>query len=78
MPPNALFGGTNDWRFSGNNKGVLPGQKVHDRVLERTVGAFGHVVGARYQTPMMMRCCTANASQGLYCAFLVHARLCEN
>jgi len=36
---------------------------------ESRIGAFGHVVGARYQTPMMMHCCTANASQGLYYAW---------
>ena len=69
-PPDAPFGGVHDYRFvQQNNRGVLPGQEVHDRVLERTLGAFGHVVGARYQTPMMMHCCTANASQGLYYAW---------
>lgn len=69
-PANAPFGGACDYRFvQHNNKGILPGQEVHDRVLERTIGAFGHVVGARYQTPMMMHCCTANASQGLYYAW---------
>ena len=72
-PPNAPFGGRCDSRFGGSekmsNSGVQPGQEVHDRVLERTVGAFGHVIGARYQTPMMMHCCTANASQGLYYAW---------
>jgi hypothetical protein len=69
-PANAPYGGVHDYRFlQQNNKGVLPGQEVHDRVLERTLGAFGHVAGARYQTPMMMHCCTANASQGLYYAW---------
>jgi hypothetical protein len=69
-PANAPFGGAFDYRFvQQNNKGVLPGQEIHDRVLERTIGAFGHIVGARYQTPMMMHCCTANASQGLYYAW---------
>ncbi|MCX5757697.1 MAG: hypothetical protein NTU83_04175, partial [Candidatus Hydrogenedentes bacterium] len=47
-PPQANFGGHFDGRFSQqNNKGVLPGQEIHDRVLERTLGAFGHLVGAR-------------------------------
>jgi hypothetical protein len=69
-PPYAAFGGACDYRFQpGNNKGVLPGQEIHGGVLERTIGAFGHIVGARYQTPMMMHCCTANASQGLYYAW---------
>ncbi len=69
-PPYARFGGSHDYRFSQkNNKGILPGQEIHDRVLERTVGAFGHLVGARYQTPMMMHCCTANCSQALYYAW---------
>lgn len=69
-PANAPFGGACDYRFvQKNNKGILPGQEVHGSVLERTIGAFGHVVGARYQTPMMMHCCTANASQGLYYAW---------
>lgn len=69
-PPGAGFGGHFDGRFSQtNNKGVLPGQEIHDRVLERSLGAFGHLIGARYQTPMMMHCCTANCSQGLYYAW---------
>jgi hypothetical protein len=69
-PAYAAFGGACDYRFQpGNNKGVLAGQEIHGHVLERTIGAFGHIVGARYQTPMMMHCCTANASQGLYYAW---------
>ncbi|MFH1568094.1 MAG: hypothetical protein ABIL09_08860 [Gemmatimonadota bacterium] len=69
-PPGSAFGGHFDGRFSQpNNKGVLPGQEVCDRVLERTIGAFGHLCGARYQTPMMMHCCTANGCQGLYYAW---------
>ena len=69
-PPYAPWGGRFDFRFNTpNNKGVLPNQEIHDRVLERTIGAFGHLIGARYQTPMMMHCCTANCSQGLYYAW---------
>jgi hypothetical protein len=68
-PPYASWGGKFDSRFKGNNKGVLPGQEIHDRVLERTIGAFGHVHAARYLTPMMMHCCTANCSQALYYAW---------
>jgi hypothetical protein len=69
MSSNPGLAGHFDSRFRANNKGVLPGQEVHDRVLERTVGAFGHVVGARYQTPMMMQCCTGNCCQALYYAW---------
>jgi hypothetical protein len=58
-----------DTRFKAANKGVLPKQEIHDRVLERTVGAFGHVIGARYQSPMMMHCCTGNCCQALYYAW---------
>jgi hypothetical protein len=71
-PPNSTdpaLAGHFDSRFRGNNKGVLPGQEMHDRVLERTIGAFGHVVGARFQAPMMMHCCTANCCQALYFAW---------
>ncbi|MEW6753318.1 MAG: hypothetical protein AB1505_20405 [Candidatus Latescibacterota bacterium] len=69
-PPGTPFGGHFDGRFSqANNRGVLPGQEIHERVLERTLGAFGHLVGARYQTPMTMHCCTANCCQGLYYAW---------
>jgi hypothetical protein len=69
-PPGAGFGGFFDGRFSpANNKGVLPGQEIHERVLERTLGAFGHLGGALYQTPMMMHCCTGNCCQGLYYAW---------
>lgn len=70
----AALAGHFDTRFHANNKGVLPGQEMHDRVLERTIGAFGHVVGARFQAPMMMHCCTANCSQALYFAWEAIAR----
>jgi hypothetical protein len=66
----ATLAGHFDSRFqAANNKGVLPGQEIHDRVLERTIGAFGHVIGARYQSPMMMHCCTGNCCQALYYAW---------
>lgn len=69
-PPMADFGGHYDPRFSqANNKGVLPGQELHDHVLERSVGCFSHLVGARYQTPMLMQCCSANCSLALYYAW---------
>jgi hypothetical protein len=69
-PPYARFGGKLDYRFQQrNNKGVLPGQEMHERVLERTIGAFGHLDSARYLTPMMMHCCTGNCSQALYYAW---------
>ena len=68
-PRDADWGGHFDTRFRKNNKGVLPGQEIHERAMERTVGAFGHVWGARYQIPQMMSCCVANCSQGLYFAW---------
>jgi hypothetical protein len=68
-PPKSNWGGRFDTRFSGNNKGNLPGQEINDRVLERTVGSFGHLLGARYLIPQMMSCCTANCSMGLYYAW---------
>ena len=68
-PPYAPWGGTKDGRFAGNHKGILPSQEIHDRVLERSVGAFGFTVGARYLNPRLMHCCTANGSQGLFFAW---------
>jgi len=69
-PPESSWGGRFDGRFTQkNNRGVLPGQEINHRVLERTIGAFGHLAGARYQTPMMMHCCTANCGQALYYAW---------
>ena len=68
-PPEAEWGGEFDSRFSGNNKGVLPGQEIHERVLERAIGTFSHLAGARYMIPQMMSCCTANGSMGLYYAW---------
>ena len=67
--PDKKLAGHFDTRFAANNRGVLPGQEIHDRVLERSVGAFGHLIGARYLSPMMMHCCTANCSQALYFAW---------
>lgn len=68
-PPGAGHGGHYDWRFQGKNRGVLPGQEMHERVIERSVGAFGWIQGASWLTPMLMHCCTANGSQGLYYAW---------
>jgi hypothetical protein len=68
-PKDSNWGGAFDWRFGGNNKGVLKGQEITDRAIERSVGAFGHLHAARYLVPMLMHCCTANASQALYYAW---------
>ena len=68
-PPESNWGGFADSRFGGNNRGVLPKQELHDHVLKRAIGAFGHLQGARFQFPLMMACCTANCSQGLYHAW---------
>ena len=55
-------------RFVGYG-GVLPGQETTDQVLERSVGAFGHLAGARYLKPRLMHCCTGNGAQALYWAW---------
>jgi hypothetical protein len=68
-PKDSPWGTQYDWRFGGNNKGVLKGQETTDRVIERSVGAFGHLQGARYLVPMLMHCCTGNGSQALYYAW---------
>jgi hypothetical protein len=68
-PKNANWGGVMDARFSPGNRGVLPGQEVHYRVLERSIGAFGHLDGAHYLKPQMMHCCTANGNQSIYFAW---------
>jgi len=68
-PPGANWGGRFDGRFRAGNRGVLPGQEIHERVAERTIGQFSHLWGARYQIPQMMSCCTANCSQALYYAW---------
>jgi hypothetical protein len=47
---------------------VFPGQDMVDRVAERSVGAFGFIVGAA-RMEMLMHCCTANGAQGLYYAW---------
>src|SRR5207249_3018700 len=65
-PVGSNWGGHFDNRFVNDNEGSLPGQELTNNVLERTIGAFGHIVGARYQTPMMMHCCTANCTQAIY------------
>ena len=58
-----------DIRFMSNNLGILKGQEIHKNALERSIGAFGHLRGAQYQTPMMMSCCTAGGGLGLYFAW---------
>jgi hypothetical protein len=68
-PKDAPWGGHFDWRFGGNNKGVLKGQELTERVIDRALGAFANPQGARYLTPMTMTCCSANASQALYYAW---------
>ena len=68
-PPCADWGGHYDWRFHNDNRGVLQGQEISDGVYERSVGAFGWINGANQLTPMLMHCCTANGSQGLYYAW---------
>jgi hypothetical protein len=67
----AMWGGAFDSRFRDNNqnRGQLQGQEIYENVLDRTIGAFSHLDGARYQKPMMMSCCTANGSQGFYFAW---------
>lgn len=67
-PKDSPWGGHEDMRFNGYS-GVLPGQETIDNVLERAVGSFGHLDGARYLKPRLMHCCTANGSQALYYAW---------
>jgi hypothetical protein len=67
-PPNSPWGGDGDMRFTGYG-GVLPGQETSERVLERAVGQFGHLGGARLLKPRLMHCCTANGAQALYHAW---------
>lgn len=67
-PPNAPWGGDGDMRFNGYG-GVLAGQETTDRVLERSIGQFGHLDGARYLKPRLMHCCTGNGAQALYHAW---------
>ncbi|NLG26382.1 MAG: hypothetical protein GX557_00595, partial [Chloroflexi bacterium] len=67
-PPEARWGSEGDPRFSGY-RGVLPGQETSDRVIERSVGAYGWLVGAQYLHPRLMNCCTGNGPQGLYYAW---------
>ncbi|MHC4713518.1 MAG: hypothetical protein ACYTAN_09665 [Planctomycetota bacterium] len=47
---------------------LFPGQDMVERVAERSVGAFGFVLDAS-RMEMLMHCCTANGSQGLYYAW---------
>ena len=64
-PADAPWGGDGDMRFEGF-AGVLPGQETNERVLERAIGAFGHLDGARFLKPRLMHCCTGNGAQALY------------
>lgn len=64
-PAGSPWGGHDDMRFAGY-AGVLAGQETTDRVLERSVGQFGHLHGARYLKPRLMHCCTGNGAQALY------------
>ena len=66
-PKNAPWGGEGEMRRRVG--GVLPGQETTERVIERSVGAYGHLVGARYLYPRLMHCCTSNGPQGLYYAW---------
>ena len=67
-PDNAPWGGNGDMRFEGWG-GVLPGQETTDRVIERTIGAFGLLQGARFVISRLMHCCTGNGAQALYYAW---------
>jgi len=67
---NARWGAATDWRFErGIQREALPGQECTDRVIERAIGGFSHLVGARYQIPFLMHCCTANGNQAIYYAW---------
>jgi len=68
-PKDSPWGGRFDWRFSGNNKGVLKGQEITERVIDRSLGSFADLQCARYLIPMTMTCCSANGSQALYYAW---------
>ena len=54
-PAKASWGGDDDMRFVGYG-GVLPAQETTDQVLERSVGAIGHLAGARSLKPRLMHC----------------------
>jgi len=64
---NADWGGMHDSRKRYGFQ--MKGQEITDRVLERSIGVFGHLDGAQYLQPLCMHCCTANGSQGLYYAW---------
>ena len=67
-PKDACWGGEGDPRFTGF-RGVLPGQERSITCIDRSIGAYGHLVGARYLYPRLMHCCTGNGPQGLYYAW---------
>src|SRR6266542_425704 len=53
----------------GFSRPTVLGLAFYDNVLERSVGAFCFLSGARYGQPMRMSCCTANGNQGFYFAW---------
>jgi hypothetical protein len=67
-PLNSPWGDPGDGRFRAS-RGVLPGQESVDRVIERTVGGFGAMAGARYLLPIIGPCDSANCPIGMYDAW---------
>lgn len=66
-PKDAPWGAAYDWRFQqGILRRPLPGQECTENVLERALGGFSHLLGAQFQVPFLMHCCTANGNQGFY------------
>ena len=49
--------------------GLRSGQETNERVIQRSVGTFGHLRGARYLGPYLMHCYTGNGCQSLYYAW---------
>lgn len=77
-PKDSAWGAVIDSRFShGILKKPLPGQECTDNVIERSIGGFCHLLGARYQAPFLMHCCTANGNQGFYYAWEAIVRHCD-
>jgi hypothetical protein len=69
-PKDAPWGAVSDWRFErGLQRQPLPGQETTDRVIDRALGGFSHLIGVRHQIPFLMSCCTANCNQALYYAW---------
>ena len=67
-PINSPWGDPGDGRFRGRH-GVIPGQESVDRVIERTVGGFGAMAGARHILPIIGPCDSANCPIGMYAAW---------